>query len=197
MWDEIINATDGISTNVSVNVICTVAINVANAASKNFYNRNVEHRMNCYFAHGFMSVYITVYNCYYFLSLCKKYWRNTNIKMEIDELKKMLVLKIMVWKIIWNMKLIYGISCIAFIGTKLLRIRFDKIDGFVRIYDGSRYLVLLRAEQYNAIYDRIRHLISLKSGVTYVFSLNYAKIKFLWLFASRKTFTLYNIKIGI
>ena len=42
MWDEIINAADSLSTNVSVNVICTVAINVANTASTNFDNRNVE-----------------------------------------------------------------------------------------------------------------------------------------------------------
>lgn len=47
MWDEIINAADSLSTNVSVNVICTVPINVANTALTNFDKRNVEHRLNC------------------------------------------------------------------------------------------------------------------------------------------------------
>ena len=38
--------------------------------------------------------------------------------------------------------LIYKISYQALIGSKILRIRFDKIDGFIRIYDGTRYLTL-------------------------------------------------------
>ena len=63
------------------------------------------------------------------------------------------------------------------IGPKLFRIRFDKIDGSIRIYDGIRYLVLLGPEKYDAIYNRIRYLISLKIGITYVFSLYFAKIK--------------------
>ena len=95
------------------------------------------------------------------------------------------------------MKLIYGISCIAFIGTKLLRIRFDKIDGFVIIYDESRYLVLLRPEQYNAIYNRIRHLISLKSGARMFFLSVTRKSNSYDYLPLEKTFTLYNIKIGI
>ena len=39
--------------------------------------------------------------------------------------------------------LIYGISYKSFMGLKLLRICFNKIDGFLKIYDGIRYLVLL------------------------------------------------------
>ena len=35
--------------------------------------------------------------------------------------------------------LIYDISQKTLIGSKPLRIRFDKIDGFIRIYDGTRY----------------------------------------------------------
>ena len=48
------------------------------------------------------------------------------------------------------------------IGSKLLRIRFEKIDEFVRIHNGSRYLTLFGSKRYAAIYDRIRYLISLK-----------------------------------
>ena len=40
-----------------------------------------------------------------------------------------------------------------------LRIRFDEIDGSIRIYDGIRYLTLFRSEKYEAIYNRIRCLI--------------------------------------
>ena len=58
-----------------------------------------------------------------------------------------------------------------------MHIRFDKIDGFIRIYGGTRYLTLFGCEKYYAIYDRIRYLISLKSGITCIFSHYFAKIK--------------------
>ena len=62
-------------------------------------------------------------------------------------------------------------------GAKPLCIRFDKINGFIRVYDGTRYLVLVGEEKYDFIYNRIRCLIILKCGITYVISHNYAKIK--------------------
>ena len=37
--------------------------------------------------------------------------------------------------------LVYNISYKTLIGAKHLRIGFHKIDGFIRIYDGTRYLV--------------------------------------------------------
>ena len=58
-----------------------------------------------------------------------------------------------------------------------MRIRSDKIDGFIRVYDGTRHFVLFSPEKYNAIYNMIRYLISQKNGVTYVISHNQAKIK--------------------
>ena len=63
------------------------------------------------------------------------------------------------------------------IGPKLLRIRFDKIVEFIRIYDRARYLTLLCSEKYNVIHNRIRYLISLKRSIMYVFSYYYAKFK--------------------
>ena len=42
---------------------------------------------------------------------------------------------------------------------KPLPIRFNKIDGFIRIYDGTRYLTLFGSENYDTIYYRIRYLI--------------------------------------
>ena len=58
-----------------------------------------------------------------------------------------------------------------------MHIRFDKIDEFIRIYDGTRYIVLFDPEIYDAIYKKIRYLKSLKSCTTYIFSHYYAKIK--------------------
>ena len=62
--------------------------------------------------------------------------------------------------------LIYGISYKTLIDSKPLRIRFNKIDGFIRIYDRTRYLTLFCSQKYDAIYDKISYLTSLKSGIT-------------------------------
>ena len=63
--------------------------------------------------------------------------------------------------------------------VKPLRIRFDKIDGFIiiRVYDGTRYLVLFGSEKFDSIHNSIRYLISAKSGITYITSHNYVKTK--------------------
>ena len=47
-------------------------------------------------------------------------------------------------------------------GSKPLRIRFNEIDGCIKIYDGIRYLVLFGHLWYDEIYDRIRYLTSQK-----------------------------------
>ena len=52
--------------------------------------------------------------------------------------------------------LIYDILYKTLIGLKPFCIRFDKIDGFIRIYDGTRCLALLGSAKYDAIYDRIK-----------------------------------------
>ena len=62
-------------------------------------------------------------------------------------------------------------------GAKPLRIRFERIDGFIKIYDGIRCLVLYSPERYGAIYNRIRYLISEKSDITYSFNHNFARIR--------------------
>ena len=54
--------------------------------------------------------------------------------------------------------LIYDISYKTFIGPRPLRIRFGKTDGFIRIYDGSKYLVLLGSEKYDSIYNGIKRI---------------------------------------
>ena len=56
-------------------------------------------------------------------------------------------------------------------------IRFDKIIGFVRVHDGTRYLALFGSKKYDFIYNRIRYLIGIKNGITYVISHKYAEMK--------------------
>ena len=56
--------------------------------------------------------------------------------------------------------MIYDISCKILIVARLLGMRFDKINGFVRVYDGTRYLILFGIKIYNGIYNRVRYLIS-------------------------------------
>ena len=84
--------------------------------------------------------------------------------------------------------LIYNSSYNTLIGAKPLSIRFNEINEFIRVYNGTRYLVLFGPEKYDPTYNRIRHLIGQKSGITYVFSLYYEKNQswFLWFFTSGK-----------
>ena len=58
-----------------------------------------------------------------------------------------------------------------------MRIWAGKIHGFIRVYDRTRYLKLFQIEKYNEHLNRIWYLIELKSGITYVISHNYTKIK--------------------
>ena len=73
--------------------------------------------------------------------------------------------------------LIYDISYKILIGSKPLRIRFDRIDAIIRIYDGTRCLTLFATKKYDTIYNRIGYLISLKSSITDIFSHYFVKIK--------------------
>ena len=73
--------------------------------------------------------------------------------------------------------MVYNVSYKTVTDAKPVRIRFDKVDEFVRVYDGTRYLLLFGLEKYIAIFSRIRYLIGEKSGITYAFSHNYATKK--------------------
>ena len=55
--------------------------------------------------------------------------------------------------------LIYDISYKTFIASKPLCNRFDEIDGFIKIYNGIRYLVLFGHFWYD---ERIRLMIGLE-----------------------------------
>ena len=77
--------------------------------------------------------------------------------------------------------MIYDILYKTLIGPKLLQVRFDKIDGFLRVYDGPKYLVLLGPEKYDVTYNRIRYVMSLKNSTTYIFPTIFRKSKLIFM----------------
>ena len=94
------------------------------------------------------------HKCYYF---------DDRIKIEDFDLDNILI-----YKKSYENILVYSISYKSLIHSKLLRVRFDKIARFIRVYDRNRYLVLFRIEEHDSIYGRIRYLISVNSGVAYI-----------------------------
>ena len=63
--------------------------------------------------------------------------------------------------------MVYGISYETSVGPKSLRIRFDKIDGLIMVRGSEfKHLVLLDNGLFNKIFDKIKYLISEKSGIT-------------------------------
>ena len=71
--------------------------------------------------------------------------------------------------------LIYNISNKTSTGAKPLCIRLDEIDGFIKIHDGIRFLVLFDCS--DEICDRIKFLTSKKSGIKDSFNHNFARIR--------------------
>ena len=63
-------------------------------------------------------------------------------------------------------------------GPKALDIRFDKIDGFIiSLIDKMEYLVLFGYGLFDKICDKIKYLISTKSGITNNINYNFGKIR--------------------
>ena len=96
--------------------------------------------------------------------------------------------------------LTYGISFKTFMCSKPLRLQFDKIDEFIKIYGGMRYLVLYDYKRYKAIYDRIIYLISEKINITDSINHNFARIRINSYNSSppiEKTSTFHNVTILI
>ena len=69
----------------------------------------------------------------------------------IIKLKNFGIYKISIGKKSQEYVLTYIISHETLIGPKPLRIRFDEINGFIRIYDGTRYLVSFGHGKYYVI----------------------------------------------
>ena len=76
----------------------------------------------------------------------------------------------------YGKKLFYVLSYQIFMGPKQLLISFDKIDRFIKIHDGIRYLVLFGSRLYDVNHNKIRYLVNDKSGITDSISHNYIVI---------------------
>ena len=63
-------------------------------------------------------------------------------------------------------------------GPKPLRAWFEKIDRFIKIYDGIRYLVLFASERYNATYNRIKYVMIKKNGSELIHIILYLQKKY-------------------
>ena len=87
-----------------------------------------------------------------------------SIKMKIEDFD---FDNILLAEISYENILICDILRETLIGAKPLRIIFDKVDGFIGDYVGTKYLVLFGPEKYDAILDRIRYFIKLK-GVFHI-----------------------------
>ena len=147
----------------------TITKNVTSTASISFHSKKVR---DCYILHTILLVIILLliiinkefkkvriknHTCYYFDDIIKlEYFDIDNILIDEKSHKNILI---------------YDISYKTLIDSKLSLIRFDKIDGFIRIYDVTRYLALFGSEKYEAIYNRF----------TYIFFTNLQKSKFIFM----------------
>ena len=73
--------------------------------------------------------------------------------------------------------LIYDISYKTSMGAKPLRVRFNKIDGFIKIHNNIRYLVLFDYSYCDKVCDKIKYLVGEKSGIADSINHNFARIR--------------------
>ena len=73
---------------------------------------------------------------------------------------------------------IFQFTCKTSTSPKPLRIRFDKIDGFIRVRGSEfKHLVLFDHGLFDKICDKIKYLISKKSGITNSINHNFGEIR--------------------
>ena len=102
-------------------------------------------------------------NCYYFDDIIN----GTNINFSNISLDKKLYVNISV----------YNISYKTPIGLKPLRIRFDKVDGFIIALDGkNKHLILFDYGLFNKICDKFKYLLSKESGIRNNINHNFGKM---------------------
>ena len=73
--------------------------------------------------------------------------------------------------------LIYDISYTNFMDSIPLRIRLDKIDGFIKVHDRIRYLVIPGRSWFDKISDNIKYLIREKSSTSDSINQNFERIR--------------------
>ena len=119
--------------------------------------------------YGLKEIDIINRTCYYFDDMMRVWDRDIDFNdILLDEI---------LYEEKYKNVLIYDISYKTSAGAKPLSIRFDKINGFIKIYDGIRYLVLFDYGWCDKICNRIRCLISEKSGIADSINHNFARIR--------------------
>ena len=113
----------------------------------------------------FKEIDIKNHTCYYFDDIIRFWDRDIDFSNILSDEK--------LYKENNENILIYDILYKTSTGAKPLRIRFDKIDGFIKINDKIRYLVL---SDYSYC-DKTKHLISEKSGITDSINRNFGRIR--------------------
>ena len=74
--------------------------------------------------------------------------------------------------------LIYDVAYKTAYDAKTLHNIFDKEDGYIREYVGTKYVALFDSdEKIERYFDRIRYLIMLKSNVSDIYSYKYTEVK--------------------
>ena len=91
---------------------------------------------------------------------------------------KINISNILLHKKFYNNISVYNISYKTPTDSKLLRIRFNKIDGFIISLDGKiKHLILFDYGLFNKICDEIKYLTSKKSGITNSINHNFGRIR--------------------
>ena len=146
-----------------INVMNSVSANVTSALSINNDDKNVRYEMGCYILHTFLLVTIFIFMPLFPIitqntGQNKKKWHINKIKMKNNELKKVGIKNCTCYhfdgitktedfdfdNILFDVKsheniLIYDFLHKNLIDAKPLHIMLDKIDGFLRDYDGTKY----------------------------------------------------------
>ena len=83
---------------ISTNKRSTISINVTRSVPINFDDKKIKYKMDCYILHTFLlkmiSLFLIAIICYHYTKHKSKQKRMDNIKMENNELKKFVLLKI-------------------------------------------------------------------------------------------------------
>ena len=62
-----------------------------------------------------------------------------------------------------------------------MRIRFDKVDGFIKIHDKNRYLIFFDYHDYycyyDKIWDKVKYVINEKKGIAVSINHHFARIR--------------------
>ena len=73
--------------------------------------------------------------------------------------------------------LVYGISYKSLFGSKLLRIKFDEANGFIRVYLGIRYLLLFGPENMMLFKVELYILLAEKAALHLIFLIIMQKLE--------------------